>query len=114
VFDTVGNSNLPNAFAAAAINGTVVTTGASLSLDLSPLLYKGLDFKVINMFLPLFTGQGQEQYGLDLQRLVNWIAQGKVKVLTHERVYRFEEIALAHQQAESGLSTGKIAIGNEE
>jgi NADPH:quinone reductase len=113
VFDTVGNLNLVNAFQAAAINGIVVTTSSSLSIDVSPLLYKGLDFKVISMFLPLFTGQGRELYGQLLAQLIGWINEGRMKVLLDEKQFTFASIGQAHQWAEGGKAIGKVAVSNE-
>lgn len=114
VFDTVGNQNLVNSLQAAAVHGVVVTTGAFVSLDLSPLVYKGLDLKAISMFLPLLTGQGREQYSQLLHQLAEWLAGGKLTVLLDEERHSFAEVGAAHRRAESGQATGKVAIVKEE
>ncbi len=53
VFDTVGGANLNNSFQAAAKNGTVVTTAARSTHDLSVMHNKALSLHCVFMLVHL-------------------------------------------------------------
>jgi NADPH:quinone reductase len=112
VFDTIGNENLVNSFAAATLNGTVVTTSSLLEIDLTPVHLKGLNVHVVFMLIPMLHNVGKERHSEILQQVTTWVEQGKVKPLIDSQ-FSFENVGLAHQRAESGQIIGKVVITNE-
>ena len=87
IFDTVGGQNLANSFKAAAKNGTVVTTAARTTQDLSPLHNKALSLHCLFMLLPLLDNQGREEHGQILSKISEIVDQGKLKPLIDTRKF---------------------------
>lgn len=110
VFDTVGNDNLQNAFKAAALNGTVVSTLALSTQDLIPVHAKGLTLHVVFMLIPMLHGIGRAHHGEILSKLAHLVDEGKVRPLLAPKSFSFFDIAEAHQYAESGQAIGKVTL----
>lgn len=110
VFDTVGGGNLARSFAAARLNGKVVTTLALGSFDLSPVHLKGLSLEVIFMLIPLLHGVNQARYGVILRQLAELVDTGKLRPVLDSHAFHMSEVAAAHALLESGEATGKIVL----
>lgn len=113
VFDTVGNDNLQHAFKAAKPNGTVVSTVSLSQQDLTLLHAKGLTLHLVYMLIPLLHGVGQSRHGEILTQLAQIVDAGQVRPLLDSQVFRFSDVAAAHQRAESGQAIGKVVLGQE-
>ncbi|MEQ3626442.1 MAG: zinc-dependent alcohol dehydrogenase family protein [Celeribacter sp.] len=110
VFDTVGGGNLPNSFAAAALNAHVVTTVALLDLDLSPAHFKGLSLHVVFMLLPMLHDVGREVHGHILTELAKLVDAGAVKPLLDARTFTLAEVGDAYARLKSGQAMGKVVV----
>ena len=110
VFDTVGNDNLQEAFKAAKLNGTVVSTVSLSQQDLTLLHANGLTLHLVYMLIPLLYGVGRSHHGEILTQLAQLVDAGKVRPLLDSKVFNFSEVAEAHQQAESGQAIGKVVL----
>lgn len=111
VFDTIGNENLPNAFKAASVNGTVVSILALTTQDLSPVHIKGLTLHVVFMLIPMLHGMRRAHHGEILSQLAQLVDAGKVRPMLDPTSFNFSDIASAHQYAESGQAIGKVTLG---
>jgi NADPH2:quinone reductase len=110
VFDTVGGDNLDNSFAAAAINGNVVTTAARSTRDLSPMHNKSLSLHCIFMLLPILKNENREEHGKILAKISEIVDQGKLKPLIDSHKFTLETAPDAHKLLESGQAQGKVVI----
>lgn len=110
VFDTVGNDNLQNAFKAAKLNGTVVSTVSLSQQDLTLLHGKGLTLHLVYMLIPLLHGVGRVRHGEILSQLAQLVDAGNVRPLLDSQLFHFFEVAEAHQRAESGQVIGKVVL----
>jgi len=110
VFDTVGNDNLQNAFKAAKLNGTVVSTVSLSQQDLTLLHAKGLTLHLVFMLIPLLFGMGRSRHGEILTQLAQLVDAGQVQPLLDSQVFKFTDVAAAHQRAESGQAIGKVVL----
>lgn len=110
VFDTVGNDNLQNAFKAAKLNGTVVSTVSRSKQDLSLVHAKGLTLHLVFMLLPMLFNVNRDRHGKILTELAQIVDAGKVRPLLDPKSFTFSEINLAHVYAESGKAIGKITL----
>jgi len=110
IFDTVGGANLDKSFAAAAFNGTIVTTAARSMHDLTPMHNKGLSLHCIFMLLPLLNNQHREHYGKILEKVAKIVDAEKLKPLIDPHQFTLEETAKAHELLESGKAKGKVVI----
>lgn len=110
VFDTVGDNNLQNAFKAAKLNGTVVSTVSLSQQDLTLLHAKGLTLHLVFMLIPLLFGVGRAHHGEILSKLARLVDEGKVRPLLDSKTFNMTEIASAHKHAESGQAIGKVAL----
>jgi NADPH2:quinone reductase len=110
VFDTVGKDNLDKSFAAAALNGTVVSISSRSTHDLSPLHAKGLSLHVVFMLIPLLHQIGRSQHGKILFNIAKLVDQGVIRPLLDPKLFSFSEVAAAHQYAESGQAVGKVTL----
>lgn len=110
IFDTVGGKNLDLSFQAAALNGTIATTAARSTNDLSPLHEKGLSLHVVFMLIPLLIHQGLQEQGEILQKAAHLADAGKLKPLIDPQLFTFSEAAKAHEYLESGRAKGKIVL----
>ena len=110
VFDTVGDANLQNSFAAIRLHGTVVSIAARSEQDLSPLHIRGGTLSVTFMLLPLITGKGRERHGEILRELTPLVEAGKVRPLLDESRFSMEEVGSAHARLEAGQALGKVSL----
>lgn len=110
VFDTVGKNNLDQSFAAATLNGTVVSISTRSTHDLSLLHAKGLTLHVVYMLIPLLHGTGRANYGKILFNIAKLVDQGTIRPLLDPKSFTFSEVTQAHQYAESGQAVGKVVL----
>ncbi|RCJ42333.1 quinone oxidoreductase [Nostoc minutum NIES-26] len=110
VFDTIGNDNLQNAFNATRLNGTVVSIVSLSKQDLTLLHAKGLTLHLVYMLIPMLYGIGRATHGEILSKLAQLVDEAKVRPLLERRTFNIDEIALAHECAESGQAMGKIVV----
>ncbi|MDR3478678.1 MAG: zinc-dependent alcohol dehydrogenase family protein [Gammaproteobacteria bacterium] len=113
VFDTVGGANLDRSFLAAMQNGTVVTTAARSTHDLTPMHNNALSLHVVYMLLPLLQNRGREQHGIILSRLADIADEGKLKPLIDPNQFTLETVSQAHALLESGKAQGKVILNFE-
>jgi len=113
VFDTIGGAHLAEAFAATALNGTVVTTSARVAQDLSLLHARGLSLHVVFMLIPLLHGLGLAGHGEILRQAAALVDTGRLRPLLDARRFGFSEVAAAHAHWEAGAATGKVLLEND-
>jgi NADPH2:quinone reductase len=110
VFDTVGGENLQNAFAAARLNGTIVTTAARSTQDLSQMHAKGLSLHAVFMLIPMLHHIGTTHHGEILRQLAKLVDDDQLRPLLDSQQFRFADVGKAHAYLESGLHSGKIIL----
>jgi NADPH2:quinone reductase len=110
IFDTVGGPNLDKSLIAASINGSVVTTAARSTHDLTPMHNKALSLSSVFMLLPLLKNQGREAHGEILAALAQIADQGKLRPLIDPHQFTLETVSDAHALLESGKAQGKVVI----
>jgi NADPH2:quinone reductase len=110
IFDTVGGANLDKSFAAASVDGTIVTIAARSTNDLTHMHNKGLSLHCVFMITPFLTNQRREHYGGILKQIAQIVDDGKLKILTDSHKFTLEETSNAHELLESGKSKGKVVI----
>ena len=110
VFDTVGGPNLDKSLIAASINGSVVTTVARSTHDLTPMHNKALSLHVVFMLLPILNNTNRETHGKILQEIADIVDKGKLKPLIDPHRFTLETASDAHALLESGKVHGKVVI----
>lgn len=110
VFDTVGGANLDKSLQAAKINGSVVTTAARSTHDLSPMHAKSLTLSVVFMLNPILKNTGRAAHGEILTRVASLVDAGKLKPLIDPHSFNLATIGDAHTLLESGKAHGKIVV----
>lgn len=110
IFDTVGGSNLDKSLLAAGINGSVVTTAARSTHDLTAMHDKALSLHVVFMLLPILNNEGREAHGQILSKIADIVDEGKLKPLIDARQFTLETVAQAHELLESGQAQGKVVL----
>ena len=109
VFDTVGNDNLQNAFKAAKLNGTVVSTVSMSEQDLTLLHAKGLTLHLVYMLIPMLSGINRAYHGEILRKVAKLVEEKQIRPLIDDKTFSFAEIAAAHAYLESGV-VGKVVL----
>lgn len=110
VFDTVGNDNLQNAFKAAKLNGTVVSTVSRAKQDLTLLHAKGLTLHLVYMLIPLLSNVNRSYHGRILTQMADLVDRQQVRPLVDSKSFTFSDVAAAHICAESKKALGKIVL----
>ena len=110
VFDTVGNDNLQNAFQAAKLNGTVISTVSLSEQDLSLIHAKGLTLHLVYMLIPMLNRINRATHGEILRKIADLVDKDMIKPLIDERSFTFNDIATAHAHFESGNAIGKVVL----
>jgi NADPH2:quinone reductase len=110
VFDIVGGDNIQKSFAAAALNGTVVSVSTRSSQDLSLMHSKGLSLHVVFMLIPLLHDIGREHHGEILRDIAQLADHGQLRPLIDDSAFRIADAAAAHQKLEFGLAVGKVVL----
>lgn len=112
VFDSVGGLNMMNSFAAAALNGHVVSTVSLCELDLSAAHFKGLSLHVVFMLIPMLHNFKREQHAKILDKVGDIVEAGGLRPVLDETRFTLAEAGAAHARLESGQATGKVVIDN--
>ena len=110
VFDTVGGTNIDQAFKATANNGQVITIVSQSTHDLSLMHQRGLSFHVVFMLLPMLTGKGRAHHGEILRQIATWVDEGKLTPLLDSARFTFKDINAAHEYFDGGQHIGKVVI----
>ncbi len=110
VIDTVGGANLDKSLLAASIGGSVVTTAARSTHDLSPMHNRALSLHSVFMLLPILTNQGREAHGTILSKIAEIVEAGKLRPLIDANQFKFDSISQAHAYLESGKAQGKVVV----
>ena len=110
VFDTVGGQNLDKSFIAAGINGSVVTTAARSTHDLTPMHNKALSLSSVFMLLPILKNHGRETHGKILSEIAKIVDSGQLKPMIDSHKFTLETISEAHALLESGKAQGKVVL----
>lgn len=113
VFDTVGGKSLDDSFAAASVNGRVVSINTRSSHDLSLLHGKSLTLHVVFRALPLLMGIGIEAERSRLAALTQLVEAGQLKPLIAEKTFGIHQVADAHAYLDSGQAKGKILLTHQ-
>lgn len=110
VFDATGGSDLPASFAAARLNGRVVTIVASYTADLALMHTKGLSLHVVFMLIPLLHDRGRERHGAILREAAALADAGRLRPLLDPGSFHLADAAEAHRHLEGGRAVGKVVI----
>jgi NADPH2:quinone reductase len=110
VFDATGGDDLLPSFAAARLNGQVVTIVSSFTADLSPMHAKGLTLHVVFMLIPMLHDLGREAHGALLREAAMLADAGRLTPLIDPERFTLEQVAQAHAKAEAGKAVGKIVV----
>lgn len=110
VYDTVGNDNLERAFAAARLNGQVISIVTQKPIDLTPMHVKGLTLHVVFMLIPMLHGIGRPRHGAILREAASLVAHGKLRPVLDPGRFTLDQAADAHRHLESGAAVGKVVI----
>lgn len=112
VIDTAGGPNLVTSFTASKLHGTVSTTNARVTLDISLMHQKALTLRVVFMAIPMLHDVERERQGRILEEAAKLIEEGKLRIHRDSRQFTFEEVGDAHTYYESHAATGKISLLN--
>ncbi len=110
VFDSVGAENMLNSFAAAALNGQVVSTVSLLEIDLTLAHFKGLSLHVVFMLIPMLHNVKREEHAAILAEMSAIAEAGHLAPVIDENHYGLEDIAAAHARLASGAGMGKVVV----
>jgi NADPH2:quinone reductase len=110
VFDTVGGTNLPSSFEAAAVGARVSTTNSRVSVDLGPMHGKALSLHVVFMLLPMLLGPGRDRHGKILREIA-WLADaGRLRPLLDQSRFDLTSAVDAYRHLASGKARGKVVL----
>ncbi len=112
IYDTVGDMNLLNSIEAVTINGHIATTSSMTELDLTLAHLKGLSLHVVFMLIPMIHNTGREAHGNILSKISEIVEAGSLKPVLTEEQFSLDNIAHAHEYAESGLGMGKVVVNH--
>ncbi|MEM8775932.1 MAG: zinc-dependent alcohol dehydrogenase family protein [Pseudomonadota bacterium] len=110
VFDSVGGPNMTNSFAAAKLNGHVVSTVAMVEIDLTPAHFKGLSLHVVFMLIPMMHNVGRQIHGDILKILADMADAGELKPIVDEKKFGWDNVAAAHAHLTNGDAVGKVVV----
>ena len=105
-----GDDTLDKSLAAACMNGTIVTTAARSTHDLTPMHNEALTLSAIFMLLPILTNQGRESHGKILSEIAKVVDEGYLKPMVDPHVFNLATASEAHALLESGKAKGKVVI----
>jgi NADPH:quinone reductase-like Zn-dependent oxidoreductase len=109
--ELVGTPTLPDTLAATRVHGVVCFTGMLSNEWTVPDFYP-IDYIPRGVRLTAYSGGASDLPGSVLQDFLDAVAAGSAHVPVH-RVYRLDEIRLAHADMEAGTATGKLVVRND-
>lgn len=110
VFDATGGKDIATSFAAARLNGQVVTIVAQYTADLTPMHVKGLSLHVVFMLIPMLHDAGREAHGRILREIAALVDAGRLRPLIDPERFPLDRVAAAHAKLEAGRALGKLVI----
>lgn len=110
IYDTVGAENLLNSMDAAALNAHIATTVSMAELDLTLAHIKGLSLHVVFMLIPMIHNLGRQAHGDILKQVAEIAEAGHLTPVLTEKQFTLEQVAEAHDYAESGVGMGKVVL----
>ncbi|QJE74080.1 zinc-dependent alcohol dehydrogenase family protein [Aerophototrophica crusticola] len=114
VFDATGGKDIATSFAAARLNGQVVTIVSMYEADLSPMHLKGLSLHVVFMLIPMLHDTpaplDRSHHGWILRRAAEMANAGHLKPHLDPTRFTLDQVAEAHTHLESGKAVGKVVV----
>ncbi|MEL7538511.1 MAG: zinc-dependent alcohol dehydrogenase family protein [Pseudomonadota bacterium] len=110
VYDSVGGANMTNSFDAAALNAHIVSTVSLLSIDLTPVHFKGLTLHVVFMLIPMLHNHKRSEHGDILATLSTIVDAGALKPVLDEQQFGLAAVGKAYDRLTSGSAVGKVVI----
>lgn len=110
VFDATGGSDIATSFAAARLNGQVVTIVSHYEADLAPMHIKGLTLHVVFMLIPMLHDIGRARHGEILTQAAELVHRQRLRALLDPQRFTLADLPAAHRHAESGRAVGKVVI----
>ncbi|MBN8862436.1 MAG: NADP-dependent oxidoreductase [Sphingobacteriales bacterium] len=100
VLDTIGGDNIDHSLYVAKAGSTLI----SIPTGLNEAVVEKAKARQVDGYFFLVTSNGE-----DMQVIADWLGKGILK--SHvSAIYPFEELAKAHEQVESGRTTGKVVV----
>jgi len=109
VFDSLGGANLTQSFAAARLNGQIVSTVTNTA-DMAPMHARGLSLHAVFMPIAMLHDVDRAHHGFILRRIADLVDARKLRPLIDPVRFSLEDIGKAHARLESGKATGKIVV----
>ena len=109
--ELVGTPTLPDTLAATRVHGVVCFTGMLSNEWIVPDFYP-IDYIPRGVRLTAYSGGASDLPATVLQDFLDAVAAGSAQIPVH-RVYRLDEIRLAHAEMEAGTATGKLVVRND-
>lgn len=110
VFDATGGDQIAQSFAAARLNGQVITIVSQYEADLSLMHAKGLSLHVVFMLLPMLYGDGRAHHGEILKQAAELVDAGKLRPLIDAQRFTLSDIGAAHALLEGSKASGKVVV----
>ena len=110
VYDTVGGDNIPKAWEAAKLKGTVISCQTNSTQDLTPVHLKGLRHIGVLMLIPMLHGLGGWAHGQIMREITALAEAGQLRPLLDGEPFALEDVAAAHARLESGQAVGKVVV----
>lgn len=110
VLDATGGSDIATSFAAARLNGHVVTIVSHYQADLAPMHVKGLTLHVVFMLIPMLHNIGRAHHGELLTQAAELVHKEHLRPLLDPERFTLSELSAAHRHAQSGQAVGKVVI----
>lgn len=100
ILDTIGGSNIDHSLEVAKQGSTLISIPSGLNEEVT----EKARAKGVNGYFFLV-----ESNGADMAVIANWLQQGIIK--SHvSKVFTFDKMGEAHEQVESGRTTGKVVV----
>lgn len=111
VYDAVGGAHSEPALRSLGWKGRFLVVGFAAGeipkIPLNLVLLKGCD--ILGVFWGRFLKEEPEAHAANMQRLIDWAAQGRITVPVHAR-YRLEDVPLALEEIAGRRAQGKVLV----
>ncbi|RZT91313.1 NADPH2:quinone reductase [Ancylomarina subtilis] len=112
VIDTVGGPNFDISLKATALYGRLVSTYLWDKVDLSEAAQKSISVFPINIWIPMMANIRLDYHSSILEEIGKLVTSNQLRPLVNSKVFNFNEVAEAHQFAESKTEIGKVVLLN--
>ena len=110
IFDTSGANHFDRWVSCAAQQCRILLLATRFSVDMTPVMFKGLTISVPFVYSPMLPGGAPSKQKRVLKAIAKSVEKAELRPVLDEKAFALDQLSEAMTHLENGFATGKVVI----